>query len=139
MKTVEQLREQLRDRKAAVIISLIGLASVHMLDLPGKWSESRYIAILYLGVIFLSAVLIELLVVKQSASQYFASAILAFLVLIAYFVDRTFGLPEAMDDIGNWFEPLGLLSITVEAFGFWQSIRACLIARRIRMFSGDKD
>jgi hypothetical protein len=37
---------------------------------------------------------------------------------------RTVGMPGAMDDIGNWLEPVGLVSIVVEAFVIWNSLRA---------------
>jgi hypothetical protein len=31
-------------------------------------------------------------------------------------------MPGAMGDIGNWFEPLGLLSIFIELFAVWHSV-----------------
>jgi hypothetical protein len=34
--------------------------------------------------------------------------------LIGITISRSIGLPDATDDIGNWFEPLGLLAIAVE-------------------------
>jgi hypothetical protein len=39
-------------------------------------------------------------------------------------VNRTVGMPGAMDDIGNWWEPLGLLSLMVEAWVVWQAVAA---------------
>jgi hypothetical protein len=37
-------------------------------------------------------------------------------VFAGYVINRTVGLPQAIDDIGNWTEPLGLASLLVEGF-----------------------
>ena len=33
-------------------------------------------------------------------------------------------MPGAKEDIGNWFEPLGFLSIVIELFAVWHSLHA---------------
>src|SRR5262245_32186705 len=43
-----------------------------------------------------------------------AAAALAASVLLGYTLSRTTGLPQAHDDIGNWWEPLGIASLFVE-------------------------
>ena len=35
-------------------------------------------------------------------------------VIVGYAISRTTGMPGAMDDVGNWLEPLGLASLFVE-------------------------
>lgn len=47
-------------------------------------------------------------------------------------VNRSVGMPGATDDIGNWLEPLGLLSLLVEGFVVWQSLAALVTMRRTR-------
>jgi hypothetical protein len=39
---------------------------------------------------------------------------IAALTFAGYAVNRTWGMPGAMDDVGNWLEPLGLASLFVE-------------------------
>lgn len=34
--------------------------------------------------------------------------------LVGITISRSIGLPDATDDIGNWFEPLGILAMAVE-------------------------
>src|ERR1700712_2484166 len=34
--------------------------------------------------------------------------------LVGIIISRSVGLPDATDDIGNWFEPLGMLAMAVE-------------------------
>jgi hypothetical protein len=41
-------------------------------------------------------------------------------------------MPMAMGDIGNWLEPLGLLSLAVEAFVIWQALVAVALHRTRR-------
>ena len=129
MKSVEQLRQELHNRRTAVTIGLIGIAGVHIADLPGKWEEVRYIAFMYIGAIIVSFILIERLVVKTSKRDYLLSTIWSVSVLAGYIVNRTVGMPGAKDDIGNWFEPLGFLSIVIEVFAVWHAVMAYRVAR----------
>lgn len=60
----------------------------------------------------------------------------AALVLAGFIVNRTGGMPNATDDIGNWLEPLGLASMAVEAAVIWFAGSAALMARRARQAVG---
>ena len=111
-------------RRLAVGIGLAAIAAIHILDLPGKFAETRYIAYMYLAVIVVSIVLLERLLVVGSRRDFLLSAVLAAVVIVGFVVNRTTGMPGATGDIGNWFEPLGLLSLAVELFVVWQSLSA---------------
>ncbi len=124
MKNLEQLKQELHNRRTAVTIGLIGIVGVHIADLPPKWEEARYIAWMYIGAIIFGLFLIDRLVVKTSKRDYLASSFLSISVLLGYIVNRTVGMPGAKDDIGNWFEPLGFLSIVIELFAVWHSVHA---------------
>jgi hypothetical protein len=115
---------ELSIRRAAVALGLAGIAAVHVLDLPGKWTETRYLGFAYLGVIFASLVLMEKVITRGSRNDLFLSAGLAASVIGGFVINRTVGMPGAMDDIGNWLEPLGLLSLLCEGLVVWQSIAA---------------
>jgi hypothetical protein len=137
-KNVSSLRSQLHNRRSAVIFGLLGLAGVHIMDLPAKWTETFYMAVMYLGIIAFAAFLIERLIVKVSSRDYLASALLSISVLLGYVINRTVGMPGAMGDIGNWFEPLGLLSIAIELFAVWQSVAGYLVYRKLsKLTNGD--
>ena len=45
-------------------------------------------------------------------------------MIVGFTINRTVGMPGATGDIGNWLEPLGLLSLVVEVFVLWQSVAA---------------
>jgi hypothetical protein len=109
-------------RKFSTIVGLAGIAAIHIMDLPGKFSETPYLAWAYLGMIAASFILIERIVKNPKRIDFLAAAGLAASVLAGFVVNRTIGMPGAMGDIGNWFEPLGFLSLFVEGFTIWQAL-----------------
>jgi hypothetical protein len=136
--TLDALRTHLHNRRSAVVLGLVGLAGVHIMDLPGKWQDTFYLAVAYIAIIAVAAVLIERLTVKGSRFDYLAAAALSSAVLVGFVVNRTVGMPNAMDDIGNWFEPLGLLSLAIELFAVWHSIAGFLTIRKIESSTSER-
>lgn len=124
MPNSSSLKDQLTSRKFATIVGLAGIAAIHLMDLPGKFTETPYLGFAYVGMIGASVVLIERLVRKATPADYLAASLLASSVLIGFVVNRTIGMPGAMGDVGNWFEPLGFLSLFVEGFTIWQALAA---------------
>lgn len=122
--SLTELRTRLHNRRSAVILGLVGLAGVHVMDLPAKFTETPYLGYAYIGIILFAAVVIERLTVKGSYLDYLGAAGVSLAVLGGYIINRTVGMPGAMEDIGNWFEPLGLLSIAIELFAVWHSVAA---------------
>ncbi len=120
--SLTDLRARLHNRRSAVILGLVGLAGVHIVDLPAKFTETPYLGWAYIGIILFAAVVVERLTVKGSFLDYLGAAGVSLAVLGGYIINRTVGMPGAMGDIGNWFEPLGLLSIAIEMFAVWHSV-----------------
>ncbi|MEI8285906.1 MAG: hypothetical protein WCG15_01265 [Actinomycetes bacterium] len=110
-------------RRGATVIGLLSIALIHLLDLPGKWDEVRYLGVGYVLVIAASLVLAEIISTRDDKRAMYSSAALAAAVLIGFIVNRTVGMPNAKDDIGNWSEPLGLASLFVEAITVWVTAR----------------
>jgi preprotein translocase subunit Sec61beta len=114
-------------RRIVVGLSLAVIAAIHVLDLPGKFAETPYLAVAYLGLIVAALVIAERLFAagdRRTRLEFTAAAVLSALVIMGFVVNRTVGMPGAMDDIGNWLEPLGLLSLLVEGFVIWQALAA---------------
>jgi hypothetical protein len=61
-----------------------------------------------------SLVLAELVTRSADRRLMTASAGLAAAVIVGFVINRTVGLPNAMDDVGNWSEPLGMISLLIE-------------------------
>lgn len=113
-------------RRALAAAGLVGIAAVHLADLPGKMEEVPYLGWAYLGLIAVSLVLAELVATRADRRLMAASAGLAAAVIVGFAINRTIGMPNAMDDIGNWTEPLGMVSLLIEGVVVWVGARAWL-------------
>lgn len=111
----------------AILIGLSGTIAVHVMDLPGKISEVPYLGLMYVAVIVLAGVLMHRIMNGPSHRDYLATAGLAGAVFIGFVINRTVGMPGATDDIGNWLEPLGLLSLVIEGW----VVAAALVGARL--------
>ena len=97
------------------VLGLLGIALVHLLDLPGKIHETPYLGVAYIGLIAASVVAAGWLAVRDDRRAWASTGFIAAVTLAGYAVNRTVGMPHAMDDVGNWLEPLGLASLFIEA------------------------
>ena len=119
-------------RRIAVGLGLAVTAAIHVLDLPSKVEEVPYLAVAYALLIVASFVIMERLFRRGILIDYLAAIGLGLAILLAFVVNRTVGMPGATDDIGNWLEPLGLLSLVVEGFFVWQAAAAVALLRRAK-------
>jgi hypothetical protein len=113
------IRTQARSQESAVrrgvaSIGLVAVALIHVLDLPGKVEETPYLAVAYLGLIGVALLTAEALVRRDTVLGWLATLAIMVSTVAGFVLTRTVGLPGAMDDIGNWLEPLGLASLFVE-------------------------
>ena len=101
-------------RRGIGAVGLLGIALIHVIDLPGKLEETPYLGVGY-GLLVVAALLLaEALRRRGDRVVWFATALLAASTVLGYVLSRTTGLPGATDDIGNWLEPLGVASLFVE-------------------------
>jgi hypothetical protein len=101
-------------RRALAAAGLLGIALVHLLDVPGKLEETPYLGVAYLGLIVTAVALVEVLLRQDRRVVWAGVGLLAAATMIGFVLSRTTGLPGASDDIGNWAEPLGVASLFVE-------------------------
>jgi hypothetical protein len=107
-----RLQEQLR---SGAVIGLVGVALIHLLDLPSKLPDTVYLAVAYSGLIVACLCLAGALMHTVNRPLWLATAALSAGTLVAYVLSRTVGLPDAGDDVGNWDEALGIASLFVES------------------------
>ncbi len=100
--------------RTVAAIALTGVATIHMLELPDAFSAVGYLGALFIGAILASLVLAATLARASDQRAWEAAGGLAALILLAYVVSRSVGLPGFTDDVGEWSEPLGLASMVVE-------------------------
>jgi hypothetical protein len=100
--------------RTVAIAALGGIALIHLLDLPGKFDETPYVAWMYIGLITGCVCLAGALLRSSDTRLWAAALALPISVLAGFTLSRTTGLPQADGDIGNWTESLGLASLFVE-------------------------
>jgi hypothetical protein len=124
------IRASIRDgvARAVTAVGLAGIGVIHLLDAPGKFSETPYLAWMYVGLIAASLLTAFALVRGSDRRAWAAAAALAAGAMIGYTLTRTTGLPQATGDIGNWKEPLGMASLFVE--GAVVAVSASVLADR---------
>jgi hypothetical protein len=114
-------------RRMMAVAGLFGIALIHVLDLNSKLEETKYLGVLFIGLICASLLVAEMLMRRDDLRASSAAGLLAAATILGYCISRTVGLPgEPDDDVGNWLEPLGLASLLVEALVVWLSVSRLL-------------
>jgi DMSO reductase anchor subunit len=109
------------------VLSLVSIITIHWLDLPGKMSEVPYLGYAYI-VLMVGSALAAILIVQNDKRGWYLGSALALGSIFAYVLNRTVGLPLAMEDIGNWGETLGLYSLIAE--GVMVAVSGWVLSRR---------
>lgn len=110
------VRAAVRDGATRAIgaIGMMGIGLIHLLDIHGKLTATPYMFWMYVGLIVGSIAVAFELVRTGDRRAWFAGTLLAAGAVGGFLLSRTVGLPQSMDDIGNWSEPLGIASLFVE-------------------------
>ncbi|MFJ9931101.1 hypothetical protein SAMN04490357_0342 [Streptomyces misionensis] len=102
-------------RWAGALLCLV-VAGIHVID-QGGFTVTRdpyYIGIAYHVLEIAGVVAAVLLLAGRVRAGWLLAAGVAAGPLLGYVLSRGPGLPHYRDDVGNWTEPLGLVSLAVE-------------------------
>jgi hypothetical protein len=115
-KETTNLHHAVRDgvARGVAAVGMAGIGLIHLLDAPGKFSETPYMGWMYVGLIGAALGVAYSLIRTSSSKAWLAAGGLAASAIIGFTLTRTVGLPQATGDIGNWSEPLGMASLFVE-------------------------
>src|SRR5947208_384757 len=94
--------------RTLAVVGLAGVALIHLLDLHDTYLAAPYKGWLYLALIAGSLAAAAALVRADDRRAWLAALVLPAGAFAAFVWSRTIGLPGGADDIGNWWEPLGL-------------------------------
>src|SRR6266566_1055890 len=100
--------------RSVAVVGLAGVALIHVLDAHDTFVATPYKGWLYVGLIAGSLLAAGALVRRNDTRAWAAAGALSLAAFLAFVYSRTVGLPASADDIGNWWEPLGLSSLFVE-------------------------
>lgn len=96
-------------------LGLLAVALVHLIDGPGSLTDRFYVGGLELALAVACVPLALLLITRPVRLFWHAAGALCTAALLVYIASRTVGLPGSTDDIGNWFQTLGVLNVLFEA------------------------
>jgi hypothetical protein len=96
---------------AAALVS----AGAHIPVIAPHLDEAPYMGVLFILLTGACTVLALAALVRDSSLVYAASASVCGLAIAGYAATRLVAFPMLADDVGNWLEPLGVVSIVSEA------------------------
>jgi hypothetical protein len=93
------------------LIVIVGL--IHLINSPGDLEEGSYTGLLYLANFF-GAILAAVGIYRGRSWGWSLGALISVGAFVGYLISRTVGLP-GLGVEEEWLEPLGVLSLLVEA------------------------
>jgi hypothetical protein len=93
----------------------------HLRDAPYMGEE---FVVLIIGCLLIGAAVL----ICDSAALYLVAVITCSLPITGYVATRVVAFADLADDVGNWWEPLGVVSILAEAAGV--AVALCALASR---------
>jgi hypothetical protein len=100
-------------RFPAAVLALVA-AFAHVPVTREHLVEAPYIGGLFILLTASFTVLATVLLLSDSAAAWTALGVGCALAVVAFLVSRTLGLPQMSDDVGDWLNPIGLVSILTE-------------------------
>ena len=100
--------------RTLAVVGLAGVALIHLLDAHDTFIAAPYKGWLYVALIAGCLTTATVLAKRSDPRAWLATLLLPLGAFVAFVLSRTVGLPNGADDIGNWWEPLGLASLFVE-------------------------
>lgn len=112
------------------VAALLVAAAAHVPVTAPHLHEAPYIGALFIGLTVACVVLAAALAVADTPTVWDLTIWVCGLAVLAYVLSRTVGLPQITDDIGNWAEPLGVVSIAAESAAALCGLAASRVRRR---------
>jgi hypothetical protein len=103
-------------------------AAAHVPVLGEHLREAPYMGVEFLVLILGCALIGVAALICDSPALYLVALMSCGLAILGYIATRTVAFPALADDVGNWLEPLGVVSVLAEAGVV--SIALCALAVR---------
>ncbi len=122
--------DALSSRWRLLVIAATVVASVAHIPVIGPHlDEAPYMGVLFIVLTAGCAVLAVAAAVRDSRAVYAMVVLTCGLAVIGYAATRLVAFPMLSDDVGNWLEPLGVVSIISETIAVAAAIAALAGAR----------
>jgi hypothetical protein len=104
-------------------------ATAHVPVIAPHLDEAPYMGILFIVLTAACSVLAVAALVRDTAVVYSLATLTCGLAIIGYAATRLVAFPMLADDVGNWMEPLGIVSIVSEAVVVGAAVSALMSAK----------
>lgn len=113
-----------------VVAAATVAAVAHIPVISPHLDEAPYMGVLFIVLTAACLGLAGAMLILDSAAVYAAAAVTCGLAVVGYAATRLVAFPMLADDVGNWLEPLGVVSIVTETIVVVLSVLA-MRARRL--------
>jgi len=94
-------------------------------------SEAPYMGVLFIVLTVALLVLATAALIHDSVPVYQLTILTCGLALLGYAATRIVAFPQLADDVGNWLEPLGVVSVLCEAVTLAAAAAALVAAGKV--------
>ena len=101
--------------RAVTVIGLIAVGVIHSLEVPGQVSGAVWLTIGFALLAVVAPANSQASSEGRSSSHSPAAGATCALAAAGYVLTRSVPVPGDAADVGNWLEPLGVASLTIEA------------------------
>jgi hypothetical protein len=105
-------------------IAAVGAAVAHIPVIGHDLHEAPYMGVSFILLTIACLMLATAAILYDAPAVYLAAATICGLTIIGYAATRLVAFPMLADDVGNWLEPLGVVSIIAETIAVACSIAA---------------
>ena len=99
----------------SVVVLLFVTTVVHVAMVPDHLEEAPYMGDLFVGFSVAAFGVAAFLAARPARSELVAAAVLCAAAIVTYAATRLVPFPQLADDVGAWFEPLGVVAVLSEA------------------------
>jgi hypothetical protein len=89
-------------------------AAAHLPVIGPHLAEAPYMGVLFIMLTAACVALAAAAIVRDTMAVYALAALTCALAILGYIATRLVAFPLLADDVGNWFEPMGVLSVGSE-------------------------
>jgi hypothetical protein len=107
-------------------------AAAHVPVIAPHLDEAPYMGVLFIVLTAACSVLAVAALVRDARPVYALAALTCGLAVVGYAATRLVAFPELGDDVGNWLEPLGVVSVAAELVVVAAAVTALSRGRRTR-------
>ena len=103
-----------RPQRVVLAVAAFVAAAAHIPVIAPHLDEAPYMGVLFVVLTVGCLAIAIAALVRDSAAVYAVATVTCGLAVIGYAATRLVAFPMLGDDVGNWFEPLGVVSVLAE-------------------------